>query len=91
MRKKADSWLLRMHSHCADVLMEDYGIPPEHRVEICREIDKIYYHISVIHDVIIASIRGWAPIPQTDALKAILEGLKTHEPENHKSRPKPPI
>ena len=79
-----DTKLEKIHGHCADVLIEDYGVPYEHRPLICEEIDKIYLQISLIHCLIIASVRGWRPVPATDDLKALLERVKGHKPKNHK-------
>lgn len=77
----------RKHSHCADLLMQDYGIPKEHRIAVCEAIDKIYEQISLIHCIIIASVRGYAPLPETDDLKRLLETLQTHPPKYHAPPP----
>ena len=90
MRTKPTSWLLRTHSHCADVLMDDYGIAANHRVAVCKEIDKIYTQISLIHAVIIAGVQGWAQVPETADLEAYLETLKTHTPKNQNPKKKVP-
>ncbi|PIR84300.1 hypothetical protein COU16_01750 [Candidatus Kaiserbacteria bacterium CG10_big_fil_rev_8_21_14_0_10_47_16] len=72
------------HGHCADVLMDDYRISKEHRVVVCEEINKIYTQRSLIHCVIIASVRGFLPLLETDELKSFLETLQTRSPKNQK-------
>lgn len=75
--------LEKTHGHCADVLMDDYGIPKQMRREVCGEIDHIYEQISLIHCVVIAGVRGWQTIPQTRALRAFLVQHQTHPPKHH--------
>lgn len=72
------------HGHCADELMRDYDIPRSMRAAVCDEIAQIYRQGSIIHCVIITSVRGYRPMPQTRSLKNFLEQNATSRPKNHK-------
>ena len=72
------------HGHCAGVLMSDYGIPKSMHKEVCEEIAKLWKQGSMIHCVIISSIRGWQPRSGTNGLKYFLAERQGHSPKNHK-------
>ena len=71
------------HGHCADVLMSDYGIPRKFRVQTCKEIAKVWKQFTMIHCLIINSVRGWQPNSATRGLEYFLVQHQTHEPKNH--------
>lgn len=75
-----------IHGDCADVLMLDYGIPTELRIEVCEHIAKIWAQNTMVHCLIIASIRGWQPQTSTRSLENFLREHQSHPPKNH--RPK---
>ena len=74
----------RTHGHCADVLMKDYGIPKELRASVCEEIAKVWVQNTMVHCLIITSVRGWQPSNATRGLQYFLMGNQTHSPLNHK-------
>ena len=82
--RNAETQVEKEHGHCADALMFDYGIPRHMRVEVCEELAKLWWQLTMIHDVIIASVRGWRPVPGTEDLKIFLSERQTHSPKNHK-------
>jgi hypothetical protein len=71
----------KIHGHCADVLMGDYGVPKGLRVQVCKEIEKVWEQNTMIHCMIIFSVRGYLPHSCTDSLKLFLEKHKTQEPK----------
>ncbi len=77
------------HGHCADVLMTDFGVPKDMRERICEEIDKIYVQVSMVHCMIIWSVRGFQPNAVTHSLEQILSAHATHEQRNTKNNPGP--
>ncbi len=73
------------HGHCADVLMSDFGIPKEMRIQVCEEIAKVYKQCTMIHCIIIASVRGFQPHGATRMLEGFLGEHSTHEQCNSKA------
>lgn len=70
------------HGHCADVLIADFGVPKKLRPQICDEIAKVWVQGSLIHCVIILSVRGFDPHGATRSLELFLEEHKTHPQKN---------
>ena len=83
-QKRVETEVERAHGHCAQVLMSDYGIPKSMHQEVCEEIAKLWKQGSMIHCVIITSIRGWQPVSGTNGLKYFLEQHQGYSPKNHK-------
>lgn len=68
------------HGACADLLMHDYGVPPRHRHAVLSAIQAIYDQRVLIHAQIVASVRGYSPLPHTQNLQTLLSSLSTHPP-----------
>lgn len=83
-KKRIETEVERTHGHCADVLMSDYGIPKEMREEVCEKIAQVWRQNTMIHSLIISSVRGYQPHPATRALGYYLRQHGTHEPKHHK-------
>jgi len=82
--QRAETKIEQDHGHCADVLMDDYGIRKGLRIEVCEEIARAWQQETMFHDLIIASVRGWRPRPSTEPLEAFLQKHRTHSPKNRK-------
>jgi hypothetical protein len=82
-KRKKETEVEKLHGHCADLLMDDYGIQKEFRAEICEEIQKIWKQYSMIHCLIIISVRGYQPNSATRPLERYLQNYQTHPPKNH--------
>ncbi len=85
MPRKDETEVERYHGHCADMLMDDYGIPKSVRIEVCEEIAKVWVQSTMIHSLIIWSVRGYQPHSATNGLKNFLQQHAGYpEPKNHK-------
>lgn len=82
--RRVETEVERTHGHCADVLMSDYGVPKGMREEVCRKIAGVWQQNTMIHCLIISSVRGYQPHPATKGLEHYLRRHGTHEPKNHK-------
>lgn len=88
-RKKAEETEAeRDHGHCADLLMSDFGIPKTMRKEVCEEVAKVWKQNTMIHCLIISSVRGFQPHGATRGLEHFLHRHATHEQE-HKKQERP--
>lgn len=85
MARQKESEIEQAHGHCADVFIADFGIPKGMRKHICDEIAKVWKQNTMIHCVIIASIRGYQPRAATRGLQMFLERHATRE-QKHKKR-----
>lgn len=83
-RKKAETNNERIHGHCADELMKDFGIPKTMRAEVCDEVAKVWTQVTMIHSSIIWSVRGYQPHAATRGLESFLRQHATHEQQNRK-------
>ena len=82
---KAEVELEEKHGHCAHVLMEDFGIPQDFRLQVLEGIDALYQNPGYIHCQILLAIRGFCwRTEQTLAFKSMLLELATHEQLNSK-------
>ncbi len=77
--KRVVSEVERHHGHCADLLMSDFGIPNKMRIQVCEEIAKVWTQVTLIHCMIIWSVRGFQPLAATRSLELFLHQHKTHE------------
>jgi hypothetical protein len=80
----SNKYLEQHHAHCADFLMNEYGVEKEHRRAVLDLIQDIYDQGHMFHDMIIHGVRGYMNLPQTDTLKQFLEAHKTKEPLHNK-------
>lgn len=83
-KKKTETEDERVHGHCADVLMNDFGIPKEMRAEVSTEVAKVWKQNTMIHCLIISSIRGFQPHGATRGLETFLRRHARHEPKHQK-------
>jgi hypothetical protein len=81
MKKPATYW---RDSSCAKLLMDEYGVPKDKLYEVIGLIAAIYDHLRMYHSIIILSIRGFTPVPETQALENFLELHRTHPPRHKK-------
>jgi hypothetical protein len=72
------------HKACVNLLMNEYGIPKEHRQEVMNEVKRIWDPVRMPHFVIIRSIRGFVPVAATRSLENFLERNQTHPPKHKK-------
>ena len=82
-KPKRESW----HVACAKLLMDEYGLNKDLLDEVIQRIEAIYHNVDMPHFVIIRSIRGFVPIPQTRTLQYFLERNQTHPPKHKKGEP----
>lgn len=78
-KKKVETEAERTHGHCADVFINDFGIPKTMRKEVCEKIAKVWKQNTMIHCLIISSVRGYQPHPATRGLQVFLERHATRE------------
>jgi hypothetical protein len=87
--KRVPTQVERTHGHCADELMKDYGLPKNLHVQVCEQIAGVWKQNTMIHSLIIWSVRGYQPHAATRGLEVFLREHATHEPKNHKQTPVP--
>lgn len=83
-KRRVESDVERTHGHCADVFLEDFGIPKEMRKEVCEEVAKVWQQVTMIHCMIIMSVRGFQPHPATRSLEIFLKRHATRPQKNSK-------
>lgn len=87
-KRKVETEAERTHGHCADVLMGDFGIPKDMRDAVCQEVGKVWKQNTMIHCLIISSVRGFQPHAATRGLEYFLQEHATHE-QKHKKQDRP--
>ena len=83
-KRRVETEVEKTHGHCADLLMSDYRIPKDRRVQVCEQVAMIWRQNTMIHCLIIASVRGYQPHPATRGLSHFLDQHATQQPKNHK-------
>jgi len=83
-KKRVETQAERTHGHCADVLMSDFGIPKDMRDEVCQQIGRVWVQNTMIHCLIISSIRNYQPHAATRGLEAFLQRHATQEQKHRK-------
>lgn len=71
---------------CARLLMDEYGVPKDKLDGVLDHIARVYDCVRMPHFVIVRSVRGFLPIPQTRPLENFLEQHKTHPPKHNKGQ-----
>lgn len=87
-KRREESEVERAHGHCADLLMSDFCIPKQMRKEVCEEVARVWKQNTMIHCLIIASVRGFQPHSATRGLQYFLEKHATRE-QKHKKQEGP--
>jgi hypothetical protein len=82
--RSAQKALEQKHGHCADFLMNEYGVPKLQRAGVLNEIDAIYDQGQMFHDIIIHGVRGYVRTSRTAQLKSFLEQHATKKPQYNK-------
>ena len=87
MTRKVETQNERFHGDCADELMRDFGVPKEMREQVCEEVAKVWKQVTMVHCLIIASVRNYQPHTATRGLEIYLAQHATHEQKHRKREP----
>ena len=87
-RRRRETEVERAHGHCADVLMNDFGIPKAMRKKVCENVAKVWKQNTMIHCLIIASVRCYQPHAATRKLESFLRKHATRE-QKHRNHAAP--
>ena len=83
-KRRVETDAERTHGHCADVLMSDFGIPKDMRDAVSQEVGKVWKQNTMIHCLIISSVRGYQPNAATNGLEHFLRMHATQEQKHKK-------